>query len=64
VTSFSVFDQEHTHPYNTKRRHHPPQAGKAWNLVPLEDEDDTNKHWVIVRYMPGAKSTEQDGTGG
>ena len=65
ATSFSVFDQEHTHPYNTKRRQQPAAlgAGKGWNLAPLEDEDDTNKHWVIVRYMPGAKSTDQDGTG-
>jgi len=66
VTSFSVFDQEHSHPYYTKRRHQqqPPQGvGKSWNLAPLEDEDDSNKHWVIVRYMPGAKFTEQDGTG-
>ena len=63
VSSFSVFDQEHTHPYYTKRRHQqqlqaPQKVGKSWNLAPMEDEDDTNKHWVIVRYMPGAKLTE------
>ena len=54
LCSYSLFDQEHDHPYKLRRRRSKKTTPNGIAQVPLENEDDTNKLWVIVRYMQGA----------